>query len=210
MRVKCQRSNVKGFPRGFSLVELLVVVSIMTIITSVVLSGQGAFNSQTLLTNLAYDMALGIREAQNYGLSVREVSPGSTNFNAGYGVHYDRSDLLAYVLFADTDSGSGFNRLYDGTTVGCTNECVREYTIRRGNSIERFCAVASLDGSEHCSDSLTNPITFLDIVYPRAESDASIKTNRSVAYKSARIQIISPKGLRRTIEATVTGQISPR
>ncbi|MBI2004934.1 prepilin-type N-terminal cleavage/methylation domain-containing protein [Patescibacteria group bacterium] len=60
----------RALPGGFTLVELLVVVSIMLIITSTLLLQQRKFNSATLMRTLAYNIALSIRQAQVYGTSV--------------------------------------------------------------------------------------------------------------------------------------------
>lgn len=55
---------IKNKTKGFSLLELLVVISIFTIITTIALFNQGQLNSNVLLTNLAYDVALTVREVQ--------------------------------------------------------------------------------------------------------------------------------------------------
>ncbi len=47
------------------------------------LANHERFNSSILLDSLAYDIALSIREAQVYGLSVRGIN---ADFQVGYGV----------------------------------------------------------------------------------------------------------------------------
>ena len=83
---------LKPTNRGFSLVELLVVISIFTIISSVVVFRQSKFSSDILITNLAYQMALEIREAQTYGIGVKSVDNpviiGDSKFKYGYGIHF--------------------------------------------------------------------------------------------------------------------------
>src|SRR3989344_3995148 len=81
--------------RGFSLIELLVVISIFSIISLVVLANHSRFNSSVLLGSLAYKIALSFRETQVYGLSVQGQS---TNFQVGYGIHF--SGGTTYTLFA--------------------------------------------------------------------------------------------------------------
>src|SRR3989338_6906440 len=68
--------------RGFTLVELLVTLSLFVVLTTIVLFSQQKFNGSILLTNLAYDVALTIRQAQTFGVNVRE------NVNASSGEEF--------------------------------------------------------------------------------------------------------------------------
>ena len=87
--------------KGFTLIELLVSVAIFTFLTGLILVNHGRFTSAILLENLAYDVGLSIREAQIFGLSVKEFEPGSGQFQQGYGVHFDASTPAQYIIFAD-------------------------------------------------------------------------------------------------------------
>ena len=60
--------------RGFSLAELIVSIAIFLFISSVVMVSQHNFGGKILITNLAYDVALGIRQAQVYGSSSRKAA----------------------------------------------------------------------------------------------------------------------------------------
>jgi len=84
--------------KGFTLVEMLVVLAIITIITSVTLLSQTSFNRSVLLVDTAHTVALSIREAQFFGLSTRVFSGVA---NAGYGIHFDEGLPNKYTLFAD-------------------------------------------------------------------------------------------------------------
>src|SRR3989344_4732921 len=87
---------IQKMKRGFTLVELIVVVAITTLISSIVVVGSSKFDGTILLTNLAYDVALSVREAQFAGLNVKVFQSGGTStFNAGYGITF-------YKLNADT------------------------------------------------------------------------------------------------------------
>ena len=90
---------------GFTLIELMVTVSIMTIISSVIIYENSKFNSSILLTNLAYEGALFARQSQVFGLSSRATA-GFTDI--GYGLHFDLSKPREFVFFADTDVGLDF------------------------------------------------------------------------------------------------------
>ena len=86
--------------RAFSLIELLVAVSIFVVISTVILANHSRFNSSVLLGALAYDLALSVREAQVFGTSVREFS---SSFQVGYGVHFEIGSPQLFYFFADLE-----------------------------------------------------------------------------------------------------------
>ena len=83
--------------RAFTLVEMIVVLSIISILTVIVVVGQTSFNKSNLLTDTAYTVALSMRETQTLGLSSRTFSSVP---NAGFGVHFGDSTAY-YDQFAD-------------------------------------------------------------------------------------------------------------
>jgi prepilin-type N-terminal cleavage/methylation domain-containing protein len=181
--------------RGFSLIELLVVVGIFTVITTLILANHSRFNSSVLLGSLAYDIALSIREAQVYGVSVRGVS---TNFQVGYGVHF--SGANSFVLFADSYPAGVPNKKYDAQ-----DTIVSTYTLNPGHSIANFCGVDNA-GAQSCS--ATGAIASLDIVFLRPEPDANISSPGSSPYAQGIITVKSSAGQTRAITVASTGQIA--
>lgn len=179
--------------RGFTLIELLMVLSILTVISTVLLANHTRFNGTVLLTSLAYDVALSIREAQVFGVSVRQFSD---DFQVGYGVRFSTTN--SYDFFADTNT----NQAYDDGV----DSIIRTYTLSRGHSIQSFCGVTSV-GVERCSDSQT-PISHLDVVFFRPDPDAIMTSNEPGIYSQGIITVASPAGDTRTITVASTGQIS--
>lgn len=184
--------------RGFTIVELLVTISFFVIVTSTILVRHATFSGNLLLTNLAYDIALSIREAQVFGLSVSEFGTGTGEFDVGYGVHFDSGDNTSYILFADREpKDQRYNDDDDSETVDVFN-------IHKGNTISLFCGVLS-SGTEKCS---STDISHLDIVFERPNPDAIITSNiAGESYSSAKIVVRSPQGKERTIIIGITGQI---
>ena len=188
---------VPGVPRGFSLMELLVVISIFSVISLMILANHSRFNSSVLLGSLAYNIALSIREAQVYGLSVQgQLSGGIPNFQVGYGVHFQGG--TTYVLFADKNG----NKKYDTPP---TDTIIKTYTVRQGHIISDFCGITSV-GVRECA--LGGAITLLDIVFLRPDPDASMKSSSPTLYSSAEITVSSPQGSTRKVTVVSTGQIS--
>ncbi len=148
---------------GFTIIEVMVTVSIIAILSAILLYQFKNFDSKLLLKNLAYEVAIVLREAQVYGVSVQG---GAGNFQYAYGVHFDTDTPTNYILFRDSNP----NGMYD------VGEMVSSYTIGRGNRVIRLC---DREGAL-CSSSGTT-ITTLDITFKRPDSDASFVINRTVS-----------------------------
>ncbi|MDE1988423.1 MAG: prepilin-type N-terminal cleavage/methylation domain-containing protein, partial [Patescibacteria group bacterium] len=179
---------------GFTLVELLVTLSLFVILTAIVLFNSSKFNGSILLTNLAYDVAITIRQAQTFGVNVREASDSS--FQHAYGVHFDMNKNTEFILFADRLND---NRQYDGdSTCASSPECVDKYGIKRGNKISGLCVVSS----SSCAN-----VSTLDIAFIRPNPDAIINNDPNAT--EARITISSADGASsRKVVVNSTGQIS--
>jgi prepilin-type N-terminal cleavage/methylation domain-containing protein len=178
----------KNLKNGFTLVELLVTISIFVLLTGVVLFNQNNFNSSILLTNLAYDTALTIRQAQTYGINVKEfaTSSSATSQFVPYGVHFNIAQNKSFILFADIDYDSSLRSsdgFYDsaGTTdlTKCqlAKGCVNRYNIQRGNHIKELCLgdVAKNNTNGTCVGGGGLHTDILDIVFTRPNPDAKIR-----------------------------------
>ncbi|MES2087852.1 MAG: prepilin-type N-terminal cleavage/methylation domain-containing protein [Patescibacteria group bacterium] len=192
--------------KGFSLIELMVSIAIFTLLTSIVMVSQQKFGGQILITNLAYDIALGIREAQVYGISVKTTTGGK--FDKSYGIHF--KDPNYYVLFVDSSPANG---KYDGPDSGSAcmagGECLSFFRIEKGNAITRLCA------DNECTDSgAGNQISGLDLLFTRPEPDPMIHPLDNAgaqmlgAFSTAQVTVASPQGLTRTINILKSGQVS--
>lgn len=181
---------------GFSLVELIASIAIFLVITTVILAGHSQFSRSILIENLAYDIALSIRKAQVFGLSVREFGVGGVEFDVGYGVHFDLESDNTYIFFADRNR----NEKYDDSS-----EIVEVLTLGRRNTVSEFCGILS-NGTPKCS--LLGDILYLDIIFERPNPDAIIKSNIVEEYASAKITVLSPAGIQWSVNIVTTGQIS--
>jgi hypothetical protein len=157
----------------------MIVLAIIGILSTVVLFQYRLFDSQLLLRNLAYEIALTIREAQTLGIGVRGASG---TFTAAHGVHLEPG--TAYRVFRD-DNGNGRYDSGDGT--------LSTYTIERRNRI-----------SDLCVDSVCGRSS-LDVMFLRPDPDARFYPSGS----DARITVASESGsITRIVTVTATGQVS--
>lgn len=177
---------------GFTLIELLVVTGILVVISGALLASNAAFGGVITLRNFAYDVALSVREAQTYGISVRRF--GADEFEAGYGVHFRRGSPTSYILFADVNE----NGSYDGG-----EEQVESFSIGRNFQISDLCVTLPGAQGETCD------VQVLEITFERPEPDAQIRYDGgSSVNRRARIELISPRGDTASVLVEATGQVS--
>lgn len=152
--------------RGFSIIDLLVSMSIVTLIMSVVLFSYRTFGNKLAVKAASQEIAVAVRQAQVYGTSVKEVSKGIGDFNIGYGVSFDTTVPGQYYIFADKNN----NGLYDGDST-CTpgGECVEKNLIRNSAGVTGLCGI---DTSRIQTCPPTNA-TRLSIVFPPSQFQAS-------------------------------------
>lgn len=158
-----------------------------------VLSSNLRFGGAITLRNLAYEVALSVREAQIFGISVRRF--GSENFTSGYGMHFRTSSPTSYIMFADAVAQNG---LYDGS-----EEIVESFSLGRGFEIIDLCVVIGIEPDETCG------ISKIDILFQRPEPDAQIRYDDGVSLNQrARVVLRSPRGDIASVLVEATGQIS--
>lgn len=206
-------------PRGFTLVEMLVVLAIITVITMIVVTGQSNYNKTLLLTDTSYSVALSARQAQSFGLGSRKY--GSVQ-NPGYGLHFSNATPASYTVFADiantlaapancpigtpgTPEQKPGNCRYD-TTDGVVNT----YTFSRGFTVKQFCGKTGL--TRYCSTDAA-PLTTLDMVFTRPNTSTTISglVNGSIltSFSCAEITLTDQsKQATRTVRISSLGEIS--
>lgn len=196
---------------GFTLVELLVTLSIFAITTGIVMTSQGKFDNSVLLTNTAYDIAITLRQAQTYGVNVKESETGVTDkFKSSYGLYFDTVGVNSkrFIMFFDADN----NYKISDTGIACPKgdeECINAYKIKRGHYISSLCAVYASDSNTCISKNS------LDISFKRPNPEAVILANDETYFANnlnpinlVKITISSADGsATRTIVVTKVGQI---
>lgn len=202
----------KSSHRAFSLIELLVSIAIFTVITSIVFLSQSNFGGSILITNLGYDVALSIRQAQVYGISVKQTSQpctgatGTDTFQCSYGIHFENQ--YYYILFADINGDNSYNAGGDnGSRCNPGTECVSFFKIEKGNGISMFCANTDCAGA-----GANGNIDALDILFRRPNPEPLIRGYKGGTVRgnptSATITVSSPQGITKRIVVSAVGQIS--
>jgi prepilin-type N-terminal cleavage/methylation domain-containing protein len=203
--------NLKRTDRGFSLMELLVVLSIFLIITSVVLFNQNKMSSDIGLSNVTYEVALKIRQTQTYGILVKG---NEDEFDAAYGVHFykDNGDTIRFKIFADNPNSVDDDDLlrYNDSNDSNSDTELSDHSLEEGNIIKDVCTYDSVGGTVgECL--IDNNFESADIVFKRPETAAIISNSSSWPEKKSEIHIEVTSALgdkSRIIKVFGSGQIS--
>ena len=203
--------------RGFTLIELMVVVFIMMVISSIILWNNSKYSSDTIVTNVTYEIALEIRQAQQYGISVHNIqgetggntNPDPTAFNFGYGVDFSGSGapITSFVLFADNGNSGGVTP-NNGTYDSASDSKVDTFNLPQGVKIVDFFYNS---GGNKYSYKTGNAgvLTYLDITFKRPKPDALINTSSAKNLGSASIIVSSSLNDKcNEIDISSTGEIS--
>jgi prepilin-type N-terminal cleavage/methylation domain-containing protein len=95
LKIKGFTPTPKSLVSGFTLTELIVVITIATIITTALVFQQAKWNDNLAVSTQAYDLALMIRQAQIYSLGVKEDNSATGDkFNIGYGIYFTQNNLI--------------------------------------------------------------------------------------------------------------------
>lgn len=195
--------------QGFTIVELLVSIGIFAMMTALLLAKYGTFNQGVILTNLAYDVAITIRNAQSYGLNVRSASRTLDKFEIStgggvYGVHFSNEEKMNNKFQFFVDSITPPEVPPDG--IYQVSEKLSETTIQRGSIVKRLCIVRSGSVCENIAGSI-------DITFARPDPNARIKGTLTIGGpeiigNSAEITLQATDGSTKTVQVNSTGQIS--
>ena len=186
--------------KGFTLIELLVSVGIFAIMTALLLARYGSFDQGVLLTNLAYDVALTIRNAQSYGLNVKSYDRNDNKFEAAYGVNFVAT-TSNFVFFADINTPPNFT--YEPSPGGLDVN-ISTTLIKRNSKVGTLCIGS---GPSNCVAAKS-----IDIAFNRPDPNAHINglslTNTILTNTYAEIILMANDGTIRKVIVRSTGQIS--
>ncbi len=164
------------YSKGMTIIELIVVLSIFVIITTITIFNFGRYRSSESLNNLSDDIALAIRKAQSSATG-SQLKSGSSS---GYGVHFTASEYTFgmaskknFILFTDISPDKIYN--YTSNTICASvptesDECSEVLKINSSDVIESIY-VSTTDVTDAQILSSTDSGS-LDIVFLRPNLNA--------------------------------------
>ena len=169
------------------------MIAIFGILTAIVTTNYSRFSNDVVLTNMAYELALSVREAQTYGVAVSNRVDFDKNFGINFSLVGSPKQTQVYTLFEDISA----NYAYDFGSVcnkgtPADDECYKQYTLQRNIQI------VDLEVGSSCTD-----VNDLAIIFDRPSPEPKINGNESVAV----ITLKSPEGIHRYVIIREYGQI---
>lgn len=202
---------------GFTLVEMLTVIAIFTIITTIILFNLPSFKGSTNLDLVAQEVSLHIRGAQLYTTATR--SSGVADKFLSYGLHFDLSSSTSRSFFSLYGFTPSNGRPTDYYKNGNSKE-IEIYRLPKGYEISKVCVGSgatscSNAGGDTCTSLTSDGLKYLDLAFirPNPESYTCIYKNIDVEceFESKRTTIcVRAKriNLEQMIEVSPAGQIS--
>ena len=193
--------------KGFTVIELLVVLAIFAAISGVAIFNFGAFQGRVDIKNLASDIALKTIEAQKSSLSgqfppAAQGTPSAT-WKPSYGVYFNTASRSNFIYFVDLNTENG---LYDSSSCPPVSggECVEQITITKGNTVSSLDVYYTGDANPHS-------LTDLTVTFQRPNSSAKLISNGSLLAGVSFVQITittpSPNSLTAFIKIYPSGRI---
>lgn len=228
--------NKKQNQNGFTLIEMVVVISLVIIISSIAVFQFSKQRKGIYLEATAEEISLAIRSAQTRALAVRSTGGLVPSYQNGYGIHFELGNPgnpqdageMSYVLFTDYEATPGIPGNWDraylrnfnpgapcGSPQQTIDECVEKTNIATGDKITSLSVCSTSGGTPSCNAVL--PGQGLDITFLRPNLDAYFCTISpgnggcmglvpTIGY--AEIGLTSPIGTTKTVKVWSTGQIS--
>ena len=183
----------KSYFAGFTLVELIITIAIFVFMTALVMARYNDYYSGTIFKNLAYDIAITIREAQSYGISVKVRTDA---FNKAYGAYFP----------GGAQSKNFSLKAFDFNNYVIPEASEKDFTLKHGAVFQSF--TVSVDDVNYSNASN------LAIIFQRPDPEAIIcaEVNGSpqdcVFYKYAKIKLLAVNGATMTVKVNTSGQIA--
>jgi prepilin-type N-terminal cleavage/methylation domain-containing protein len=197
---KINRKNI--FKKGMTYVELIVVLSIFSIMSAVSLFNYGKFQAKIDIKNLSNDIALQIVGVQRDALAGKiPTYPVSGSWKPAYGVHFDLTEPKQFKSFADVDSSNNYNPAAESVFCQTDGECVDKIDITKGNTISHL----EVFDSSVCS----GQAQVLDILFRRPDSSAIVSADGVDCgfFKEVLVGVESPEGVGAKIYVYPSGRI---
>lgn len=175
-------------------VELIVVLAIFSIMSSIVMFNYRDFQSKVEIKSLSNDIALRIVQAQKDAMSGKLTQNGGNDWKPAYGVYFDKGDSTnkEFIYFADLSNDSFYQ----------SNEELETININKSYYISDLNIVCS-------GTTALIPVSSLSVTFKRPDSKAVIQSvpDASCTVYYAVINFSSPNSASSFITIYSSGRI---
>ena len=175
--------------------------------TAFLLAKYGTFNQGVIMTDLAYDTALAIQNAQASALDVQGAAtsgaPNTVLYNNVYGIHFTAPSNSFIYFVNPANSTTTASKVYVSVGPNVSGN-LGTYTMKAGDTVSQMCVISS------CASG-GKPASALDVSFQRPNPDATITASTSggtVSTVYADITISGSDGSTRDVIIQGTGEIS--
>ncbi len=207
------RLKTKDFTRGFSLVEMVVVVAIVVIISTVTILSYVRTGERVALGNAANDLVGRVREAQANAMAVRRHANGQY---PSWGIYIDLATPKQTILYADLDGNSAYTPSLPCGSV--TSECVKIQPLPNGVSVSALCgtfadtAKAAIPGVPPCSGGASRS-DYFDIFFKRPFADVWITGEPgdgapTDGYRTSSITLRTARGYQKVVSINYASEMT--
>lgn len=196
---------MKKLFEAFTLVEVMVTGAIISIFAVITIFNYASFSDKLSLSSAGQEIAIAIRQAQSYGINVKESGVSSGDFTKSYGIYFNPNGSSgSFYLFIDKNGDNKYNDAVGNCIVSGGTECMEKIDLKNGVTITTLGSTAS------CPP--LNSVTAVHITFRRPNPDAEITFSNGsgvpcVSQSNAQITIRSPRGSQIVVNVENTGQI---
>ena len=117
--IKNLKFKIKNFQEGITLIEIVVMLALIAIFSSILISDFPKIQRQFMLSRASHKLSQDIRRAQDLALSGRRPAEEDEGEKiAGYGIYFNTSTPTQYKIYEDKVVDSLFDKKYtDGEDV---------------------------------------------------------------------------------------------
>jgi len=189
--------------RGMTLLELVVVLGIFSVMSSITLFNYKDFQAKIDIKNLANDIALKVIEAQNFSLAGKWDANASVNWKPSYGLYFNISAPTKFIYFADLNNSGVCDGAGCSPPYSLSGEVRDIVNITNGNSIP-VSGLEAVGGG--CSSAPRNNLT---LVFKRPNSSPSISSFPGLGCTPDNIiiNISSPTGITSKVKLYSSGRV---
>ena len=198
--------NLKNFNAGMTYVELIVVLSIFSVMSAIMLFDYNKFEGKVDIKNLANDIAIKAIEAQKSATAGRLPPSGSyaAGWKPSYGLYFklgSPGDNKTFLYFTDLNQSGDFLDPLFCPTPGNGGECLEKISITKGNTITELRA--------YYADASSSTGNDLSINFTRPNAGATIRSSTGFSGPVAYVQITiaSPQGNTAKVKIYASGRI---